>query len=62
MKSIASKNEWAHYGDILAIPFFILSIYYFIQIEHKTQLEYIITAFLSICLLGDILFTYIFLR
>ena len=55
-------NNLAHYGDILAIPFFVLSLYYFIQIEHKTQLEYIITLFISICLLGDILFTYIFFK
>ena len=55
-------NNLAHYCDIIAIPFFILSLYYFIQIEHKTQLEYIITAFLSIGLLSDILFTYIFFR
>ena len=55
-------NNLAHYGDILAIPFFILSLYYFIQIENKTLLEYIITLFILICLLGDILFTYIFFR
>ena len=55
-------NNLAHYGDILAIPLFVLSLYYFMQIEHKTQLEYIITGFLIIGLLCDILFTYIFLR
>ena len=55
-------NKWAHYGDILAIPFFIISLYYFYLIENKTWIELIITIFLTICLLGDILFTYTFLR
>ena len=55
-------NKWAHYGDILAIPFFIISLYYFYLIENKTWIELIITIFLTICLFGDILFTYTFLR
>jgi hypothetical protein len=55
-------NNLAHYGDILAIPFFILTLYYFIQISEKTYLEWIITAFLAVCLLGDILFTSIFFK
>jgi hypothetical protein len=65
MKSInkmKSENNLAHYGDILAIPFFILSLYYFYLIENKTWLEIVITVFLVICLFGDILFTYIFLK
>ena len=56
------SNKLAHYGDILAIPFFIISIHYFYQIENKTSLEWLIITFLSICLLMDILFTYIFLK
>ena len=55
-------NTLAHYGDILAIPFFILTLYYFIQISEKTCLEWIITAFLAVGLLGDILFTSIFFK
>ena len=55
------SNNLAHYGDLLAIPFFIITIYYFYLIERKTLLEWIIIAFLVICLLGDILFSYIFL-
>ena len=54
------QKNWAHYGDILAIPFFILSLYYFYLINHKTWLEWLITIFLLICLVGDILFTCIF--
>lgn len=55
------SNNLAHYGDLLAIPFFIITIYYFYLIERKTLLEWIIIVFLVICLLGDILFSYIFL-
>ena len=55
------SNNLAHYGDLLAIPFFIITLYYFYLIERKTLLEWIIIAFLVICLLGDILFSYIFL-
>jgi hypothetical protein len=54
-------NNLAHYGDLLAIPFFIITLYYFYVIERKTLLEWIIIVFLVICLLGDILFSYIFL-
>jgi len=56
------SNNLAHYGDLLAIPFFIITLYYFYLIERKTLLEWLIIVFLVICLLGDILFSYIFLR
>jgi hypothetical protein len=55
-------NKLAHYGDILAIPFFVITLYYFYQIDNKSWLEVIITMFLTIGLLCDILFTYTFLR
>jgi hypothetical protein len=55
-------NTLAHYGDVLAIPFFMLTLYYFNQIAEKTWLEWIITGFITICLLGDILFSCIFLK
>ncbi len=54
------SNKLAHYGDMLAIPFFILSLYYFYLIENKTFLEWILTIFLTICLICDIIFTYIY--
>ena len=36
-------NKLAHYGDMLAIPFFAITFYYFYQIEEKTTLEMLLT-------------------
>lgn len=55
-------NRLAHLGDILAIPFFALTFYYFYQIEEKTLLELALTVFIFITLLCDILFTFIYLK
>jgi hypothetical protein len=52
----------SHYGDILAIPFFILASLYFYQIEHKTPLEYILFLFSVTGAIADILFTIQFLK
>ncbi len=46
-------NKLAHYGDLLAIPFFIISLLYFYQIENKSLLEMGIMVFLFIALLFD---------
>ena len=54
-------NTLAHYGDMLAIPFFILTLYYFYQIEQKTLLETTIMCFIVAGLACDVLFTFIFL-
>lgn len=54
-------NTLAHYGDMAAIPFFILTLYYFYQIEQKTLLETIIMCFIVAGLACDVLFTFIFL-
>ena len=62
MKSSILTNKLAHYGDMLAIPFFIITLYYFYLIENKTWMEWLIIVFITNCLIGDILFTYIFLR
>ncbi len=52
----------ANYGDILAIPMFLLAIYYFYKIKNKTVIEYILLIF-SICgFIADILFTVMFLN
>lgn len=37
-----SMNQISHYGDLFAIPFFILASIYFYTIEHKTVMEYIL--------------------
>ncbi len=55
-------NNLAHYGDIMAIPFFIITLIYFYRIEYKTLVEYIIMTFIFICLIGYIIFTYIFIK
>lgn len=54
------NNRLAHYGDILAIPFFILSLYYFWQIPQRTLIETVLLLFSFIGLSADILFTYLF--
>ncbi len=55
-------NKLAHYGDLIAIPFFMITLYYFYLIKNKTLIEMIITWFILICLLGDILFTLIYFK
>ena len=50
-----------HYGDILAIPFFLLSSIYFYNIKNKNNLENLLLLF-SLCgFILDTLFTYLFL-
>ena len=50
-----------HYGDILAIPFFIMLSYYFINKKEKTLFEYILMLFGIIGTIADIYFTSRFL-
>jgi len=53
-------NSISHFGDIFAIPLFALMIFYFNQIEQKTQMEYVLYLF-GICgFVLDIIFTYIY--
>uniref|UniRef100_A0A6C0DCB7 Uncharacterized protein n=1 Tax=viral metagenome TaxID=1070528 RepID=A0A6C0DCB7_9ZZZZ len=50
----------AHYGDIIAIPGFLLLSYYFYKIENRTFLENFL-LFGSLCgFILDSFFTYIF--
>jgi hypothetical protein len=49
-------------GDILAIPFFILSIYYFYNINNRTFFEDLLLVFNIVACIADIVFTYIFLN
>jgi len=46
-----------HYGDILAIPFFILLSYYFYKRKNKTNLEYLLMLFSIGGAIADIVFT-----
>lgn len=54
------KNA-SHYGDILAIPFFALLIFYFYNIKNKSILEYLLLLFSISGFVLDILYTFIFL-
>lgn len=54
-------ENFSHYGDILAIPFFALLVIYFYNIENKSTIEYILLLFSIIAFILDILYTYIFL-
>lgn len=54
------KNDIAHYCDMLAVPFFMITLGYFYMLPNKTVLENLIMFFIFICLLGDILFTLLF--
>jgi len=54
-------TKQSHYGDIAAIPFFALLIYYFYLIENKTPFEYLLFLFSIAGFVLDILYTYIFL-
>ena len=54
-------NHYAHYGDILAIPFFLLLSIYFYKKNKKTLLEYILFLFAISGFILDSIFTYIYL-
>lgn len=49
----------SHWGDILAIPFFLLLIIYFYNIPNKTFTENILFFFVVSGFFADLLFTYI---
>lgn len=50
----------SHYGDILAIPFFILLSMYFYSIEDKNPLEYLLFVFSVVGFFMDTLFTFFY--
>jgi hypothetical protein len=50
-------NNLDHYGDILAIPFFILSSYYFYKKKNRTMTEQFLLLFSIIGTIADIIFT-----
>lgn len=55
-------NNLVHYGDILAIPFFILLSIYFYRKKNKNILEYVLLIFSVVGTFADILFTSQFLK
>lgn len=60
-KLLILKNI-SHIGDILAIPFFIITIIYFSKIKNRTFIENIILLFTCTALLFDIFFTFIYFK
>jgi hypothetical protein len=52
----------SHYGDILAIPFFALLIFYFNRIEQKSVLEMVLFLFSIAGFILDILYTCLFIH
>ena len=55
-------NNWAHYGDIIAIPFFFITFLYFYRKETKTLQEELIMLFILTALIMDIIFTWHFYK
>jgi hypothetical protein len=53
-------NIFSHYGDIIAIPFFLVLSMYFIRIKKKTILEYILLIFSISGFILDIIYTIIY--
>lgn len=50
----------SRYGDMVAIPFFVLLSYYFYTIENKSTIEYALYAFSISGVILDTLYTYQF--
>ena len=57
----SKPDNFAHYADIVAIPFFFLLFLYFYQKSYTTHLENILMMFSFIGLLVDIYLTWQFL-
>jgi len=53
-------ENFCHYGDILAIPFFALLVFYFYTLKQKSILEYVLLLFSISGFILDIVYTYIF--
>jgi hypothetical protein len=58
MKKFNIENL-GHYGDILAIPFFLLTFLYFYNLEEKTPFEILLMLFALSGFILDILFVFL---
>jgi len=58
MRQLNLKNL-PNYGDILAIPFFLLTFLYFYNLEEKTEIEIILMLFALSGFLIDTFFVYL---
>ncbi len=58
---VLKESNIVHYGDILAVPFFGLSVKYFYDKENKTNIEKLLLIFVIIGFIFDLYFSYKFL-
>ena len=56
-----NKKNIVHYGDMLAIPFFLITFIYFYKKTNKTLLEILIMIFILVGFICDCYFTYNYL-
>ena len=56
------KKNIIHYGDLIAVPFFILMIYYFINKKNRTIIENLLLMFSIGGFIADLYFSYKFLN
>jgi hypothetical protein len=54
-------KDIVHYGDIIAVPFFLSLVYYFYKIKNKTIFEYVLFFFVIGGFIVDFIFSYNFL-
>ena len=59
---IKNGHDIIHYADILAIPLFMINMYYFYNIENKNILEYLLLLFTFIGFICDIIFTFMYVN
>ena len=57
-----SSLRIVHIGDMLAVPFFLLSFIYFYRLKSKSPIEYVLLFFSAIGFLFDAYFTICFLQ
>ncbi len=55
-------KNFVHYGDILAIPCFLIAIIYFYQKKERTNTENFLLLFVSIAFVFDIVSAITFLK
>ena len=51
-------KQLSHYGDMVAIPFFLLAFIYFYRLEHKDMTERALLVFSLAGFILDLAFTY----
>jgi hypothetical protein len=54
------NNTFNHWGDIAAIPFFLMLSIYFYQLENKNPYEWVLMIFSMGGFIVDIIFTYFY--